>query len=172
MDNRPTFFNNDENQPIRAGGIIFYKIDPFTKNIKLLMQYTERIDQRTNIKRNVYEDIGGKTDEKDNNIYDTITREIVEETNNIITKEIIKEHLDKKHHTFYLKHSKYFLILVEANKYIIDINPRAYGKNESNGKKRLFYWIDANKLKIKGTPFNERIWLIRNDINVFFSTLY
>jgi hypothetical protein len=175
MDNRPTFFNDNDNQPIRAGGIIFYKIDPLTKQIKMLMQYTQRIDQKTNIKRNVYEDIGGKTDEKDNNINDTIMREVVEETNGIITKEIVQEHLDKEHHkmnqAYYLKHSKYYLILIEANKTIVDVDRRAYGKKEINGKLRQFHWIDAYRLNIKGTPFNERIWFLRKEINNFFSTL-
>ena len=173
MDKRPTFFaNNDENQSIRAGGIIFYKLDPLTKQIKMLMQYTERLNQRTNIKRHVYEDIGGKTDEIDNNINDTIMREVVEETNGIITKEIVKEHLDKANQSYYLKHSKYYLILVEADKNIVNIDRRAYGKEEINGKKRQFHWIDANRLNTKGTPFNERIWFLRKEINDFFSTLY
>jgi hypothetical protein len=172
MDNRPTFFaNNDENQPIRSGGVMFYKLEPLTKQIKILMQYTERVDQKTNKKRNVYEDIGGKTDEKDNNINDTIIREVVEETNGIITEEIVKEHLDKEHQGYYLNHSKYYLILVEANKSIINIDRRAYGKVETNGKKRQFHWIDSNRLKTSGTPFNQRIWFLRKEINDFFSTL-
>ncbi len=170
MDNRPTFFNSDT-EPIRAGGVIFYKIDPLTKQIKMLMQYTERIDQRTNVKRYVYEDIGGKTDEIDTCINDTIIREVVEETNGIITEEIIKEHLENRYYKIYMKHSKYYLILIEANKNIINIDRRAYGKAETHGKQRLFYWVDSNKLKTKGTPFNQRIWLSRKDINDFFSTL-
>ena len=72
---------------------------------------------------------------------------------------------------YYLKHSKYYLILVEANNNIIDIDRRAYGKAEINGKYRQFHWIDTIRLKTKGTPFNERIWLIRKEINNFFSTL-
>jgi hypothetical protein len=173
MDNRPTFYaNNNENNQIRAGGVIFYKKDPLTKQIKMLMQYTERIDQRTNVKRNVYEDIGGKTDEKDESINDTIMREVIEETNGIITKEIVKEHLEKEHHKIYLKHSKYYLILIEANKNIIDIDRRAYGKGESNGKLRQFHWVDSIRLKTTGTPFNQRIWLSRKEINDYFLTLF
>ena len=45
-------------------------------------------------------------------------------------------------------------------------------KEEINGKHRQFHWIDTIRLKTKGTPFNERIWLIRKEINDFFSTLY
>ncbi len=172
MDNRPTFYNNnDKTKPIRAGGIIFYKVDELTKQIKLLMQYTERtgID---GIKRNVYEDIGGKTDEKDSNINDTIIRETVEETNNIITEEMMKEHFTKKIHCIYSKKSKYCLLLIEANKNIIDINRRTFGKEEtSSGKLRQFHWIDSNRLITRGTPFNDRIWKMKSDMNDFFSTL-
>ncbi len=170
--NRPTFFTNSDNEPIRACGIIFYKKDPLTKQIKILMQYTIRIDNLTNIKRYVYEDIGGKTDIIDKCINDTIIREVVEETNNIITKEIIMEHLDKEHHKIYLKECKYYLVLCEANQNIINIDRRAYGKYEiSSNKLRQFHWIDANRLKQSGSPFNKRIWLIRKEINDFFSIL-
>ena len=171
-DNRPTFiFNDDNSKTIRAGGIIFYKKDILTKQIKIFMQYTERVGL-DGIKRNVYEDIGGKTDKKDLCINDTIIRETVEETNNIITNEIIKEHLDKNPHCIYLKKSKYYLLLVEANKTITSIDRRTFGKNEElSGKFRQFHWIDSNRLTSKGTPFNERIWLMRKDINEYFSTL-
>jgi hypothetical protein len=136
------------------------------------MQYTERVGL-DKIKRNVYEDIGGKTDEKDLCINDTIIREIVEETNDIIKKDIIKELLDKDNHNIYLKKGKYYLILVEANKTIIDINRRTFGKEETfSGKLRQFHWIDSNRFTSGGTPFNDRIWQMRKDISDFFSTLY
>lgn len=172
MDNRPTFYyTNDKTKPIRACGIIFYKKDELTKQIKVLMQYTERVGI-DKIKRNVYEDIGGKSDEKDSCINDTIIRETVEETNSIITEEIIKEHLDKKNHDIYLKKGKYYLLLVEANKNIIDINRRTFGKEEKlSGKLRQFHWIDSNRFISGGTPFNDRIWQMKKDISDFFSTL-
>jgi hypothetical protein len=172
MENRPTFYyNNDKNKPIRAGGIIFYKKDELTKQIKVLMQYTERIGI-DGIKRNVYEDIGGKTDEKDLCINDTIIRETVEETNDIIKKETIKELLDKDNHYIYLKKSKYYLILVESNKIIVDINRRTFGKEEIlSGKLRQFHWIDSNRFTSSCTPFNDRIWKMRKEIANFFSTL-
>jgi hypothetical protein len=173
MDNRPTFYNNNNNktEPIRAGGIIFYKIDELTKQIKMLMQYTERIGI-DGIKRNVYEDIGGKTDEKDTNINDTIIRETIEETNNIITEEMMKEHLTKNIYCIYSKKSKYCLLLIEANKNVSNIDRRTFGKKEkSSGKLRQFHWIDSNRLVIRGTPFNDRIWKMRKEMADFFSTL-
>jgi 8-oxo-dGTP pyrophosphatase MutT (NUDIX family) len=170
MDKRPTFYiNNDMSLPIRAGGVIFYKQDKTTKQIKILLQYTEKI-LSDKIKRHVYEDIGGKTDEIDKSINDTIIREVLEETNGVIKKSLLDELLINNHY-IYLARSKYYLLLVEA-KDIASIDRRAYDKVEiTSGRKRQFYWIDAERLKQKGTPFNERIWLIRHQINEYFSTL-
>ncbi len=166
-NNRPTFYTN--NYPIRAGGVIFYHQDELTKNIKILLQYTERTTD--NIKRFLYEDIGGKTDNIDTCINDTIIREVIEETNNIITKEILEKYFSKEHKSIYLKKSKYYLVLVKVDNDIKNLDRRSFGKIESSSnKKRQFFWIDSNRLS-KGTPFNERIWLIRKDINDFFSTL-
>ena len=165
--NRPTFYINKS--PIRAGGVIFYYQDELTKNIKILMQYTERtID---NVKKNLYEDIGGKTDNVDTCINDTIIREVIEETNNIITKEILDKYFIKDNKYIYLKKSKYYLVLVKVEDDIKNIDRRLFGKEDnSSGKKRQFFWMDSSRLS-KGTPFNERVWLVKQQINNFFSTL-
>ena len=166
--NRPTFYTN--NKPIRAGGVIFYYQDELTKNIKILMQYTERtID---NVKKHLYEDIGGKTEQSDICINDTIVREILEETNNIITKEILDKYFSRDNKCIYLKKSKYYLVLVKVEDDIKNIDRRLFGKEDnSSGKKRQFFWLDSSRLS-KGTPFNERIWLVRKEIHDFFATLY
>ncbi len=164
---RPTFYIN--NSPIRAGGVIFYYQDEITKNIKILLQYTERTIDNT--KRFLYEDIGGKTDEADTCINDTIIREVIEETNNIITKEMLEKYFSKENKSIYLKKSKYYLVLIKVENDIKNIDRRTFNKEENySGKQRQFFWIDSSKLS-KGTPFNERIWLIRKDINDFFSKL-
>jgi hypothetical protein len=61
MDNRPTF-KTDNDEPIRAGGVLFYKKDSLTNQTKFLMQYTLRENRYTKEIKKVYEDIGGKTD--------------------------------------------------------------------------------------------------------------
>lgn len=133
-------------------------------------QYTERINYN-NKKYNVYEDIGGKTDENDKCINETLLREIFEETNNIISKEIITKHLAQNNYYIYSLKSKYYLLLVKASKEISYIDRSLYGDKELlSNKKHKFYWIYANRLS-SGTPFNERIWIIRNKIIDFFSTL-
>lgn len=172
MDTRPTFYiNNDETKPIRACGIVFYKVDVLTKQVKMLMQYTEKVGIR-GIRRNVYEDIGGKTEEKDASINDTIIRETCEETNNIITEEMIRDHLSKDIHYVYSIKNKYYLVLIEANKIVADIDRRQFGKEETlSGKQRQFHWIDTNRLFTGGTPFSDRIWNLKKDMSDFFLAL-
>ena len=67
MTNRPTFYY--ENQPVRAGGILFYVKENGVK--KYLLRKGKR----------EWGDIGGKTDVGDRDIMSTIIREVVEETN-------------------------------------------------------------------------------------------
>ena len=64
---------------------------------------------------------------------------------------------------------KYYLILVEANKYIANIDRRKFGKEEKlSGKLRQFHWMDSNRFTSGGTPFNDRIWQMRKYISDFF----
>ena len=71
-----------------------------------------------------------------------------------------------------MKKSKYYLVLVKVEDDIKNIDRRLFGKEDnSSGKKRQFFWLDSSRLS-KGTPFNERIWLVRKEIHDFFATLY
>ena len=85
---RPTFYyDNDEFKPIRAGGIIIYKIE--NNSIKLLLI-------RTNYNnKEMYEDIGGKTDSNDISFLNTISREVGEETNYVINRYLSSGAFDK-----------------------------------------------------------------------------
>ena len=108
---RPTFlFNNDITKPIKAGGVLIYK--KHNKQIKVLMIKTSYKD----IDR--YEDIGGKTDHIDANELDTVSREVNEETNLIISEQIIKQQLqDINNKCLYIAHGKYILYFIHANSY-------------------------------------------------------
>ena len=70
VDTRPTFTYDGD--PVRAGGCLFF----IKQNNEIY--YLLRKGKRD------WGDIGGKTDEKDTCITDTIIREVVEETNNKI----------------------------------------------------------------------------------------
>jgi 8-oxo-dGTP pyrophosphatase MutT (NUDIX family) len=123
---RKCFYYEDSNEkPILAAGILFIKEEKGKKFV--LMQKV--IKQN---KPDEYSDFGGKIDEKDDTIIDTIARELGEELNyglyekikneniyletneklqNLITKNIVK--------LFYQKIAKYFVIIAKLPKNIM-----------------------------------------------------
>ena len=87
----------------------------------------------------MHEDIGGKTDTEDVDIYDTISREVSEETNKVISKDVIKEQI-KKGIPLYVPFSKYLIYLVEANEDQIKLKPSSFGNEELHDSiKRKIY---------------------------------
>ena len=129
-DNRPTFwYNNDENKKIRAGGVLFYKFNETTLNLEFLMIHN---------KNNYYEDFGGRTDIEDNDIIDTICREVEEESNKIFKKEFIRKELINSKST-YIKQCKYLLYFVELKNYH---DPKKFGEIEIHDNiERTVEWI-------------------------------
>jgi len=103
---RPTFlFNNDKNHPIRAGGVLFYRTSDKGVSEILLIKSADYPD---------YQDIGGKTDMKDKNIFETIAREVDEETNKQIKFSVVMKQM-KNSPSIYVRSIRYLLYLVEAN---------------------------------------------------------
>ena len=85
---------------ISAAGCLFYKETVSGKQI-LLIKYADP-------NWSLLDDFGGKVDEKDVTIYDTIVRETMEETNNVINESHIRSLImDKNTKYFYNKQSKY-----------------------------------------------------------------
>ena len=144
---RPTFYFNDEKTyPIRAGGVLIYKI--INNRVKLLM--IKKKDE-------TYEDIGGKTDLNDITELDTICREVEEETNMVINKNIIKYQLNKSKN-IYITNSKYLLYLVEANSYERNLKSTYFGTKElKDNIIRTIQWIDIDNLLENKLKFNPRI---------------
>jgi hypothetical protein len=67
---RKTFYlNNDNDFPVMAAGVIIYKVK---KNVVSILLSKNK---------NVYEDLGGRVDLDDDTIFDTVIREVYEETN-------------------------------------------------------------------------------------------
>lgn len=110
------------NYKIKAGGILFYKIVN-NKPEFLLIEENEFIS-----------DFGGKTELYDDTIYDTIAREVNEETNSLFDKEIILKILYDNNKFFYVYRSKYLLFLIDYNKY-------SHKLSNINGKE--FFWTDT-----------------------------
>lgn len=137
---RPTFyFNQDDKQEIRAGGGIFYKIDKDTQQISLLMIKT----------RGKYEDFGGKTDNIDANINETIAREVDEESNGLLKKKGVLKRICNCV-PLYSGSSKYMLYIIELTGEEIKLKPEDFGDMEFHDNiARTVEFIPIEKFKDK-----------------------
>jgi hypothetical protein len=124
---RPRFlFNNKE---VLSAGVLFYTI--IDNNTYYLLR-------KDNSKKNnnKWSDLGGKSDKKDKVLFDTITRELLEETNNEINKllnidsfnsfDSLKSWIIKSNYIIiYNKSCKYLIFKIRLNdlkiKYLKDI---------------------------------------------------
>lgn len=135
INKRPTFYLDKTSKkfPCRAGGVMPYYL---TKNgIYFLM-----------IKNNgVYEDFGGKTDEKDRSIRDTIVREAQEESNFIFPRKSIRSQI--KNNGIYIHKSKYLFYFIKAEKYY-DVS--IFGDREIHDNiPRTVEWVHIDTLSDK-----------------------
>jgi hypothetical protein len=130
---RPTFYLDDEKTiELRAGGILFYKYNEDKTNFDMLMIKS----------REKYEDFGGCTDILDKDIYDTISREVEEESNGIIKKHEVRKLIENQN-PIYIKHCKYALFIVETN---IDYIPKDFGNLEIHDNiERTVEWISYDQ---------------------------
>lgn len=129
---RPTFTLDE--QPVRAGGVLFYHHNKETDQYNLLMIHS----------RGKYEDFGGQTDEVDKDYLDTVSREVEEESNNIIPREYIKKKI-KDTKPIYIKHCKYILYFVESDTYY---DPSIFGDHEDvDNIDRTVEWVSYDDFK-------------------------
>lgn len=129
---------------ISACGCVFYKIED-NKVKLLLIKYT-------NIKKNnKLDDFGGKVDNVDMSVYQTIARETSEETNDLISKQFILDQLSEtKYVSFYTQSSKYYFIAIQVSNDFFP-NTEIFGNDETYEKiPRTVHWFDyaLNKKKI------------------------
>ncbi len=126
---------------ISAGGILFVKIVD-GKTYLLLSSYLDP-------NRPLLDDLGGRTEIADESIFQTIDREVNEETNNIIT--VNSQNL--KGARIYVPRSKYLCLMVLIDK---DICPDTsiFGRVEvTNQIKRTIEWHEwTDSLKNKLNP--------------------
>lgn len=127
--NRPTFYIGKH--PIRACGVTFYSFHE--GQMLLLLMKTSKW----------YEDIGGKTECNDKNIYFTCAREVNEETNGVIEFDEIYQSLQHAKLSISRK-SKYVSFYVEIPWFE---NTEIFGDYELHEiNKRSFQWIDAKDI--------------------------
>lgn len=124
---RPVFYHKgNKDKELKAGGIIFYK------DKKLLLINSN----------NKIEDFGGKTEPKDKNIYDTVAREVEEESNRIFNFNDIRNKIEDENY-IYIPWSKYALFFIELDKYY-DI--KIFGnKEEYENINRTVEWVTLDE---------------------------
>ena len=151
---RKTF--NLDGQIISAGGVLFFKNLDGHKEVF--------------IQKNKYiSDFGGKVENRDEDIYHTISREFLEEINNGIlnvedtaeylslneTKDLIKENKIKE---IYIPRCKYFLIIAELpDEFIFDYE--LIGQTETyEDINRDVEWLSVDEFFQRRSELNPRLW--------------
>ncbi len=133
-DNTLTYENS-----ISACGSLFYKIEDNVVKL-LLIKYNDinwpRLD-----------DFGGKIDMSDESVFDAMTREVMEETNNIITYDYLKNAINNDTKVFYNNQSKYYLWLIRVDNTIFT-DTSVFGNNEiSENIDRSINWYNFSEIK-------------------------
>lgn len=147
---RPTFYI-DENE-IRAGGILFYRYVNHQDSNSTCK--SKSIEVLLSLKQNRYEDIGGKTDSVDQSIFDTISREVQEETNGLITSYHVQKQLQKqvafeRTSSHYIIHGKYLLYIIQANSFERKLSSLDFGETELLFDiPRTMHWIPIEQLSL------------------------
>jgi 8-oxo-dGTP pyrophosphatase MutT (NUDIX family) len=121
---RPTFWF--KNQPVRAAGVVLWTY----RNGRIV-----RLLRKVN---NLIEDIGGKTDDGDKDIIDTVVREVAEETNGKLFSEYhsyedcmnCMYHIINNYNVQYNPRSKYLLYRVFVDPSILALSMKRFGLYE------------------------------------------
>ena len=145
---------NFKGNDVSSGGIIFYRVGE--NNIDLLLIENERS----------IEDLGGCTDNEDSDIYETVAREVEEESNNIFNKKnLIKRLKDPSTKFIYTKKSKYVIFILQATKEEKKLKKSDFGIKEIHDNiDRAVKWIPL-EIFLDKDIINERLnWRLRNGI--------
>ena len=157
MSLRPVYyFNNDKTCEIKAGGVLFYIKKNYPQQSELLLISSQR----------GYEDFGGCTDICDNDIIDTIAREVEEESNGIFNKKYIREQINNLE-PIYIIVCKYVLYLVELKEYH---DPSIFGNIEIHDNiERTVEWVKFSELYDKKLNFRLKNFSVMNKLKKIFS---
>jgi ADP-ribose pyrophosphatase YjhB (NUDIX family) len=157
MDKKVFFYKN---MPVYAVGTLIYKKSPENNEIEFLLV--------KNCK-NKFEDIGGKTENTDDNIYQTACREMEEETNKIVKGCDISERIKKTRNVVYNMKSKYLVFIIQANNNEEKLESSIFDNIEYFSKqKRTVEWVP---FKIYKKYANEKMLNFRLMVKYLFNRL-
>ncbi len=148
---RPVFKLNGND--VKAGGIIFYR---YTENsLDLLLINSERS----------IEDLGGCTDEDDEDIYYTVAREVEEESNKKFKMNNLIKRLKKDSVKLcYTPKSKYVIFVLKATEKEQKFKKEDFGDLETHDNiKRQIKWIPLS-IFLKSDTIKEKLnWRLKNN---------
>lgn len=143
------YFENDTNKPIRAAGVLLYKV--LNGCTYYLMQVVTK--QKKGQLCTSYEDFGGKVEPTDSTWKDILLREAVEESNGVLNREELEDRLENENtKLFYHERSKYLFAMIEANQRESALQGFEFGDTEiDNGYeiKRVVKWLNANDVAFR-----------------------
>lgn len=134
---RRTFYvkskDNTDDIEVTAGGVILYRIK--NNELQLLLM--------TN--RGKYEDLGGTSESQDKSIYETVAREISEESNGLINKESILKRIKKSDYII-SKTAKYIIFIIKATKKESELTSKQFGNKEIHDNiERTIDWVPVSE---------------------------
>jgi 8-oxo-dGTP pyrophosphatase MutT (NUDIX family) len=120
----------------------------FAAGVILSRLINGRIELLLQEKKGGFQDLGGKVDECDATVLDTITREASEETNGLLDKEDLKSRLSiEEKYYYYIPHSKYLFTVLIATEKEAALEAEAFGsKEEGQGHERRILWVPIAEL--------------------------
>lgn len=159
------YYKDDEENPVKSAGIILYKnVDG---NSYLLFIIKENKEKGV-----VYEDLGGKVENTDESILQTMAREACEESNGLLDKQSLLSRLDslvEQNYTsfYYTKRSKYLFAVLDATDNEELLTSEDFGDKELNNPynfKRKIDWIATKDIKNKDLFFRLRSPVFLRDL--------
>ena len=139
---------------ISGGGVILYRIK--NDELQLLLM----------INRGKYEDLGGTSESKDKDIYQTVAREVCEESNELISKKSILSRIKESEYIL-SKTSKYILFIIKANKQESELSSEEFGEREIHDNiPRTVEWIPISEFLNSETIKNKLNFRLKNR-NIF-----
>jgi len=135
---RKTFYlDAKKTKEVTAGGVIIYRM--INNKIDLLLVEA----------RGVYEDLGGRADEDDKDIFVTVAREAHEESNKLLDMKSIIKRLKDADSPVHTARSKYAIYIIEATDKEAKLKSEKFGNRELHDDvPRRIKWIPLRRFML------------------------
>lgn len=143
--------DNNEEHPVSAGGVLFYRKSK--KSIDLLLVSS----------RGMFEDLGGRVDAADKTIFETVSREVKEESNKQFSKRDILKRVKACNNYIYMARSKYVVYILPATDEEAKLESSAFGDREIHDDiARTIKWIPLKNFLQKEVIEHKLNWRLKS----------